>query len=135
MGRTKQTFPKKRSEKTVDVIKAVKGPNGELIAGKKARKKRRFRSGTVALREIRRYQRSTELLLRKMPFRRLVREIAQNFKSDLRFQQTAMLALQEASEMYLTELFDESNQCAINAKRVTLLQRDMQLARKIAKRG
>lgn len=55
----------------------------------------------MALREIRRYQKSTELLIRKLPFQRLVREIAQDFKTDLRFQSTAILALQEASEAYL----------------------------------
>lgn len=61
----------------------------------------RYRPGTVALREIRRYQKSTELLIRKLPFQRLVREIAQDFKTDLRFQSTAILALQEAAEAYL----------------------------------
>lgn len=64
----------------------------------------RYRPGTVALREIRRYQKSTELLIRKLPFQRLVREIAQDFKTDLRFQSTAILALQEASEAYLVSI-------------------------------
>ena len=61
----------------------------------------RYRPGTVALREIRRYQKTTELLIRKKPFNRLVREIAQDFKTDLRFQAQAIMALQEAAEAYL----------------------------------
>ena len=65
------------------------------------KKPHRYRPGTVALREIRRYQKSTELLIRKLPFQRLVREIAQEFKTDLRFQGSAVLALQEAAEAYL----------------------------------
>merc|ERR1712190_717152 len=65
------------------------------------KKPHRYRPGTVALREIRRYQKSTELLIRKLPFQRLVREIAQDFKTDLRFQSAAIGALQEASEAYL----------------------------------
>jgi histone H3 len=85
----------------------------------------------VALREIRRYQKSTELLVRKLPFQRLVREIAQEFKTDLRFQGTAVLALQEAAEAYLVALFEDTNLCAIHARRVTILPRDLQLARRI----
>ena len=91
----------------------------------------RFRPGTVALREIRRYQKSTELLIRKLPFQRLVREIAQDFKTDLRFQLAAVMALQEASEAYLVGLFEDSNLCAIHAKRVTIMPKDIQLARRI----
>ena len=82
---------------------------------------RRYRPGTVALREIRRYQKSTELLIRKLPFQRLVREIAQDFKTDLRFQSSAVMALQEASEAYLVGLFEDTNLCAIHAKRVTIM--------------
>ena len=85
----------------------------------------------MALREIRKYQKSTNLLIRKIPFQRLVREIAQDFKSDLRFQSTAILALQEASESYLVVLFEDTNLCAIHAKRVTIMPRDLQLARRI----
>ena len=83
------------------------------------KKPHRYRPGTVALREIRRYQKSTELLIRKLPFQRLVREIAQDFKTDLRFQSSAVVALQEASEAYLVGLFEDTNLCAIHAKRVT----------------
>ena len=70
------------------------------------KKPHRYRPGTVALREIRRYQKSTDLLIRKLPFQRLVREIAQDFKNDLRFQGSAILALQEAAESYLVGLFE-----------------------------
>ena len=96
-----------------------------------SKKNHRYRPGTVALREIRRYQKSTELLIRKLPFQRLVRELAQEDKSDLRFQSTAIAALQEAAESYLVTLFEDTNLCAIHAKRVTIFPRDMQLARRI----
>ncbi|CAH2073218.1 unnamed protein product, partial [Thlaspi arvense] len=86
---------------------------------------------TVALREIRKYQKSTELLIRKLPFQRLVREIAQDFKTDLRFQSSAVAALQEAAEAYLVGLFEDTNLCAIHAKRVTIMPKDIQLARRI----
>jgi histone H3 len=86
---------------------------------------------TQALREIRKYQKSTELLIRKLPFQRLVREIAQDFKTDLRFQSSAVLALQEAAEAYLVGLFEDTNLCAIHAKRVTIMPKDIQLARRI----
>ena len=95
------------------------------------KKPHRYRPGTVALREIRKYQKSTELLIRKAPFQRLVKEIAIDFKSDLRMQSTALLALQEASEAYLIKLFEDTNECALHGKRVTILPKDMQLARRI----
>ena len=95
------------------------------------KKPRRYRPGTKALREIRKYQKSTDLLIRKLPFQRLVREIAQQFSADLRFQSTAILALQEASEAYLVGLFEDTNLCAIHAKRVTIMPSDIQLARRI----
>ena len=95
------------------------------------RKPHRYRPGTVALQEIRRYQKSTDLLIRKLPFQRLVREIAQEFKLNLRFQSAAISALQEASEAYLVGLFEDTNLCTIHAKRVTIMPRDIQLARRI----
>ena len=76
-------------------------------------------------------QKSTELLIRKLPFQRLVREIAQDFKTDLRFQSSAVLALQEAAEAYLVGLFEDTNLAAIHAKRVTIMPKDIQLARRI----
>jgi len=95
------------------------------------KKPHRYRPGTVALREIRKFQKSTELLIRKMPFQRLVREIAGEFKSDLRFQSQAILALQESAEAYLVGLFEDTNLCAIHARRVTIMPKDIQLARRI----
>ncbi len=91
----------------------------------------RYRPGTVALRQIRKYQKSTNLLLRKLPFQRLVRELAFKFRSELRFQSQAILALQEASEAYLVGLFEDTNLTAIHAKRVTIFPKDLQLARRI----
>merc|ERR1719343_1116202 len=93
-----------------------------------AKKPHRYRPGTVALREIRKYQKSTELLIRKLPFQRLVRELTSDFKTDFRFQSQAVLALQEAAEAYLVGLFEDTNLCAIHAKRVTIMPKDMQLA-------
>ena len=132
MARTKQT--------------ARKGVGGNIVGGKSLinvqraktasadenkKKKHRFHPGTVALREIRRYQKSTELLIRKLPFQRLVREIAQDFKTDLRFQSSAVVALQQASEAYLVGLFEDANLCAIHVGRKTIMPKDIQLARKI----
>ena len=88
----------------------------------------RYHPGTVALREIRRYQKATKLLIRKLPFSRLVREVAQDFKTDLHFQREAVAALQEASEAYLVGLFEDTNLCAIHAKRVMIMPKDIQLA-------
>ncbi|KAI1398919.1 histone H3-like centromeric protein cse-4 [Hypoxylon fuscum] len=97
-------------------------------------RKRRYRPGTVALREIRRLQNSTDLLLRKLPFSRLVREIALTMRPQdegMRWQSQAILALQEAAEAFLVHLFEDTNLCAIHAKRVTIMQKDIQLARRI----
>ena len=93
----------------------------------------RYRPGTVALREIRRFQKTTELLIRKAPFQRLVREIAQKISKnkDIRFQSVAVLALHEASEAYMVGMFEDTNLCALHAKRVTIMPRDMLLARRL----
>ncbi len=106
-----------------------KSPKNPQAGGLK--KPHRYKPGTVALREIRRYQKSTDLLIRRAPFQRLVREIAQDFKSDIRFQQSAVEALQEAAESYLVGLFEDTNLCTIHARRVTIMPKDMQLSRKI----
>ena len=133
MARTKQTARKQ----TTPAGKAPRKQIGSKAARKSApiqggiKKPHRYRPGTVALREIRKFQKSTDLLIRKLPFQRVVREIAQQFKSDLRFQSQAVLALQEASEAYLVGLFEDTNLCAIHAKRVTIMPKDMQLARRI----
>ena len=135
MARTKQTARKHTGET------AGKAPKKQMIGNKAARKSapasggikkpHRYKPGTVALREIRRYQKSTDLLIRKLPFQRLVREISREYKADLRFQSSAVLAIQEAAEAYLVGLFEDTNLCAIHAKRVTIMAKDMQLARRI----
>lgn len=140
MARTKQTA-RKQSAQNVSGKVPKKRPVGQKAAAKKTapvnvssggvKKAHRFKPGTVALREIRKYQKSTELLIRKLPFQRLIREIASEFKTDLRFQSSAVLALQEAAESYVVSLFEDTNLCAIHAKRVTIMPKDMQLARRI----
>eukprot|EP00744_Colponema_vietnamica_P007761 GILI01011126.1.p1 GENE.GILI01011126.1~~GILI01011126.1.p1 ORF type:complete len:149 (-),score=12.89 GILI01011126.1:484-930(-) len=96
------------------------------------RRQKRYRPGTLALREIRHFQKTGDLLIRKLPFARLVKEIQQDFaKEQLRWQAEALLALQEAAEAYLVGLFEDTNLCAIHAKRVTIMPKDMQLARRI----
>ena len=94
-------------------------------------KPHQYRAGTMALKDIRHFQGSTALLIRKLPFQRLVREIAQDFKTDLRFQSAAVLCLQEVAEAYLVRLFDNANLCAIHARRVTIMPKDLFLARRI----
>ena len=131
MARTKQTARKSTGGKAPRKQLATKAARKSAPATGGVKKPHRYRPGTVALREIRRYQKSTELLIRKLPFQRLVREIAQDFKTDLRFQSSAVLALQEASEAYLVGLFEDTNLCAIHAKRVTIMPKDIQLARRI----
>lgn len=123
MARTKQ-ITKKRV--TVPCKKTGKKLPQALVI-----QKRRFRPGTVALREIRKYQKSTELLIRKLPFRRLVQEICQDITGQLkeyRFAAAAVAALHEAAEAYLVNLFEDTNLCAIHAKRVTITPKDMRLA-------
>ena len=131
MARTKQTARKSTGGKAPRKQLATKAARKSAPAAGGVKKPHRYRPGTVALREIRRYQKSTDLLIRKLPFQRLVREIAQDFKSDLRFQGSAVLALQEAAEAYLVGLFEDTNLCAIHAKRVTIMPKDIQLARRI----
>ena len=132
MARTKQTARKSAGGKVPRKQLATKAARKSVpINGGGVKKPRRYRPGTVALREIRKYQKSAELLIRKLPFQRLVREIAQDFKSDMRFQSTAILALQEASEAYLVGLFEDTNLCCIHAGRVTINPKDMHLARRI----
>lgn len=143
MARTKTTALKSRPilppiankvEKDVETYSQPKAKkSGILVEGdqNKKKKSRRFRPGVVALREIRKFQKSTELLIRKMPFQRVIREIASEFKGDLRFQSSAILALQEASEAYIVSLFEDSNLCAIHSKRVTIMKKDIDLAMKI----
>ena len=131
MARTKQTARKQTGAKAPRKALANKAARKTAPAEGGVKKPHRFRPGTVALREIRKYQKSTELLIRKLPFQRLVREIAADYKSDLRFQSSAVAAIQEATEAYMVGLFEDTNICAIHAGRVTIMPKDMQLARRI----
>lgn len=122
-----------------ETARSAKKSLGSKKAGKKAAKAagsassgvkraRRWRPGTVALREIRRIQKGTDLLIQKAPFQRLVREVAEEHKRDLRFQSSAVQAVQEATESYVISLLSDTNLCAIHARRVTIMPRDVQLA-------
>ncbi|KAJ0509992.1 putative transcription factor Hap3/NF-YB family [Helianthus annuus] len=131
MSRTKQTphksaCRKARSNKlaTKKAYKSSARLGGVIIPHK-------FRQGTIALREIKMYQKCTELLIKRVPFQRLVREIAHTFKIDMRFQGGVVATLQEAAEAYLVGLFEDTNLCAFHAKRVTITPKDMQLARRL----
>ncbi|XP_022418007.1 uncharacterized protein LOC111168543 [Delphinapterus leucas] len=115
MARTKQTARKSTGGKAPRKQLATKAARKSAPATGGVKKPHRYRPGTVALREIRRYQKSTELLIRKLPFQRLVREIAQDFKTDLRFQSSAVMALQEACEAYLVGLFEDTNLFTVTA--------------------
>ena len=136
-----------KSPKHLAILQAQASARKGLVASavqksapQQAKKPRRYRPGKVALREIRKYQNSTHRLIRKLSFQRLVREIAQNMVQDnptylssggYRFQVAAFVALQEAAEAYLVGLFEDTQLSAIHAKRVTIMPKDMQLARRI----
>ena len=131
---------KKAEERAAQAAKAAKAAKKSGVKAPKGGVKNpyRFRPGTVALKEIRRYQKSTELFIRKLPFQRLVQEIAGDHKvitsplcGKVKFQSLAIKALQEASEAYIVGLFEDTNLCAIHAKRVTIMPKDIQLARRI----
>ncbi len=132
MARTKQTASKltggKAPRKQLSTKAARKATKATATG---APRKIRYRPGTVALREIRRYQKSTALLIPRMPFQRLVREVATGIWSELRFQSTALEALHEAAEAFLVTLFEDANLCAIHAKRVTIMPKDIQLAARL----
>ncbi|XP_046369575.1 histone H3.3-like [Haliotis rufescens] len=114
----------KRNRNTVNISSTL-GKTGGI------KKPRRWRAGTNALKEIRMYQRSTALVLKKLPFQRLVKEIAGKIQSGLRMQMPALLALQEATEAFMVGLFMDVNLCAIHAKRVTIMPQDVKLALRI----
>lgn len=130
MARTKQTARKSTGGKAPRKQLATKSARKSISNGG-IKKRHRYRPGTVALREIRKYQKSTELLIRKLPFQRLVREIMQSHSMEFRIQSPALLAIQEAAEAYLVGLFEDSNLCAIHGKRVTIMPKDIQLARRL----
>ena len=109
-----------------------KAPWKEFLKAGKVKKPRMYWPGTFALHEIWQYQKSTELLIRKLPFSWLVREIAQKVgKTDMHFQGSAIICLQEAAEAFLVSLLEDTNLCTIHAKRVTIMPKDIQLARRI----
>ena len=125
--------PRDEAESRLSASSSSNRPSGPTAARPRVvRRKRRLRPGEKALREIRTYQSSTSLLLRRLPFARLVREIQYGMtRQPYRWQGTAILALQEAAEAHLVSLFEDSNLCAIHGKRVTIMPKDMQLARRI----
>ena len=152
MARTKTTARKSTHNNNVGIKKPRKqipipsktGANqsNQILAKKTAqtptaphtggvKKAHRFKPGTIALREIRKYQKSTDLLLRKLPFQRIVKEITQQYKNDMRYRSSALEALQHACEAYIVGLFEDTNLCAIHARRVTVMVKDMALARRI----
>ncbi|KAI4126095.1 MAG: hypothetical protein LQ338_003931 [Usnochroma carphineum] len=138
VGKRPSTGGKQVARKTTGGIPKAKRRSGGVQQAEdqpRSRKPRRYRPGTLALREIRRYQRTTDLLLLKLPFSRLVREIALSLVpiggQALRWQSQAIQALQESAEAYMVHLFEDTNLCAIHAKRVTIMQKDVQLARRI----
>ena len=136
MARTKHTARKAMDGAATRMIKAskniaVKAPHKP--PSHQMQKKRRFRPGTVALREIWWYQKSTDLLIRRAPFQQVRYEIMWGIRNDLRIQAVAIKGLQEAAEAYLVGLFEDSNLCAIHAKWVTIMPRDVQLTRRICR--
>ena len=132
MARTKQIARRFTGGKAPCKHMAILTARKSAPATGDVKKPHRYRPGTVALREICRYQKTTDILICKLPFQRLVREIAQDHvKSGLRFQSTALLAIQEALEAYLVGIFEDTNLCAIHARRVTIMPKDIQLARRI----
>jgi histone H3 len=131
MARTKQTARKSNGAQKPRKALATKAARKGSPATGGVKKPHRYRPGTVALREIRRFQKSTEALIANAPFQRLVREITLDYRSDLRWQEKAVAALQEASEAYLVGLFADANLCAIHGKRVTIMPKDIKLARRI----
>eukprot|EP00466_Bigelowiella_natans_P019668 jgi/Bigna1/58429/fgenesh1_pm.89_\ len=125
MARRKQTARKSTGGKAPRKPLATKtGGNDDRTSSAK-RERHCYRP------EIRKYQKGTDLLMRRFPFSWLVREIANDFKSDMRFQCKAVLALQEAAEAYLVSLFEDANLCTMHAKRVRVMPKDIQLARRI----
>ncbi len=129
MARTKQTARKSTGGAIPPYHLATKAAGATMLKAIAVRKPHRWRPGTVALREIQKFQRNTDLLIRKAPFQHLVRKIALKFgKSDLRIQSTAILALQEAAEYFMVDVFSDTNLCAMHGKRVTIMRKDMVLA-------
>ena len=132
MARTKQTARKSTGGKAPRKQLATKGARKSKVDTSGVKKPHRYRPGTVALREIRRYQKTFDLCIRKLPFQRVTREFVTDIqKSELRMQGSSVLALQEASEAHAVGTFEDANLCAIHGKRVTVMDKDFRLARRI----
>lgn len=123
----KQTAHKSTGGKAPRKQLVMKATRKSTTATGGVKKPHRFRPGTIALREIRKYQKSTDLLIGKIPFQHLVREIAQDCKTDLRFPSSAVATLEEVAEAYLVDLFEDTNLCAIHAKRATIMPKNIHL--------
>jgi histone H3 len=135
MARTKQTARKSTGGKAPRKQLVTKAARKSAPATAGVKKPHRYRPGTVALREIRKYQKSTDLLIRRLPFQRLVREIAQGFKEDCRFQGLVILRMQEQAESFMVSMFEDANLLCIHAKRVTVNEKDLALALRINGKG
>ena len=131
MARTKQTARRSLQGKAPMRHLVTAAAKKRAPASGGVKKPHRYRPGTVALREIRKYQGGTELLIRRLPFSRLVRDIAVSYRTDLRFQSNALSALHESAEAFLVQLFEDAQMCAIHAKRITIFPVDIMLARRI----
>lgn len=131
MARTKLTARKSTGGKAPRKQLATKSARKSAPATGGVKKPHRYRPGTVALRQIRKYQKSSDLLIPKARFEGLSRELLPDFKSDARFATNSVLAQQEACEAYLVGLFENANLCAIHGKRVTILPKDITLARRV----
>ena len=134
----KRVLAKKREEERRKAAARLAKKGGQKAPKGRVKRSYRYRPGTVALKQISQYQKSTELLIRKLPFQQLVQEIAGDHDvitsplcGKVRFQSAAVMALQEAAEAYLVGLFEDTNLCTIHAKRVTIMPKDIQLARRI----
>jgi len=140
MARTKQTARKSTKKSTTLIASQGASPPNSLHYGsqgshvsmrQKPRKPYRFRPGTKALAEIRKYQRRTDMIIPKVAFGRVCREICNTIDPTLRMQSMTISALQEAAEAYVVNLMEDSNLCCLHRKCVTITRRDMQLARRI----
>ncbi len=131
MARTKQTARKSTGGKAPRKMLATKAARKTEPHSGGVKKPHKYRPGTVALREIRKYQKTTNLLLRKLPFSRLVREVSQGFRSDIRWQASAMQGIQEITEAFIIGLLQNANLGCIHAKRVTCMPKDVDLAHRI----
>ena len=122
---------RKENERRAQKMKVEKkGKGGKVKMDKEEGEKiKRTRRGLKALQEIRKYQSSTELLIQRLPFQRVVKEIIQKIREDLQLQSMAIMALQEAGETFVIGLLEQSNLCALHAKQVMIMPKDIQLPR------